>query len=76
MRLYVPKKVGRTVKGMSFSMWSLIIPTGEALRVVLQAGERIDTGGPGIDLLPDIVGESVIIAFCLRLTLKQMLSQS
>ena len=48
-----------------------LIPTGEILCVVLQAGERIDTGGPGADLLPDIVGEGVIIAFCLRLTPEQ-----
>ena len=27
-----------------------VVPTGEILRIVLQAGERIDTGGPGIDL--------------------------
>ena len=48
-----------------------IVPTGEILRVVLQAGEGIDAGRPGADLLPDIVGEGVIIAFCLRLTPEQ-----
>ena len=48
-----------------------VVPTGEILRVVLQAGERIDAGRPGVDLLPDIVGEGVIIAFCLRLAPEQ-----
>ena len=49
-----------------------IVPTGLILCVVLQAGERIDGGGPGADLLPDIVGEGIIIAFylsCRDLTL-------
>ena len=44
-----------------------IVPTGEILRIAFQTGKRVDAGGPGIDLLPDIVGEGVIIAFCLRL---------
>ena len=48
-----------------------VIPAGEILRVVLQAGERIDTGGPGIDLLSNIVREGVIITFCLRFTPEQ-----
>ena len=47
-------------------MLSLIILTGEILRVVLQVGERIDAGVPGIDLLPDIVGEGVIIVLAVR----------
>ena len=48
-----------------------IVPTGEILRVVLQAGERIDAGGPGADLLSDIVREGVIIAFCFRFAPEQ-----
>ena len=48
-----------------------VVPTGEILRIVLQTVERIDTGGPGANLLSDIVGEGVIIAFCLRITLEQ-----
>ena len=43
-----------------------VVPTGEILRIVLQTGERIDTGGPGADLLPDIVGEGVIIVIIYR----------
>ena len=30
-----------------------IVPTGEILRIAFQTGERVDTGGPGVDLLPE-----------------------
>lgn len=43
-----------------------VVPASKILRIVPQAGERIDTGGQGVDLLLDIVGEGVIIAPCLR----------
>lgn len=38
-----------------------IFPTAEISCVVLQPSERIDTSGPGVDLFPDIIGESIII---------------
>ena len=57
--------------GISFLMLSSIVPTGEILCVVPQTGERIDAGWPGVDLRPDIVGEGVIIAFCIRLAPEQ-----
>ena len=48
-----------------------VVPTGEVLCIVLQTVERVDTGRSGVDLLPDIVGEGAIIAFCFRFALER-----